>query len=136
MFDSRLLWALAKRMPHALAGAALHRWALEAMHRGAYRAAEQLFEAAAARYRVELAVEPLARLRVHQMIGRARALENPERETELCLEVERLLTRLHRIESLEPPFELVDAGSLLATWLGSSATSGDPGSRAAAGRSA
>lgn len=136
MFDSRHLWTLATRIPQAFSGIALHRWALEAIHRGGYDAADRLFEAAASRYRVELAVEPLARLRVHQMIARVRALDNPERETELSLEVERLLTRLDRIESLEPPFELVDAGSLLATWLGSCPASRAPGSLAESRRAA
>jgi hypothetical protein len=99
------------------AGGSLHHWALEAMHAGEYALAEQLFEAAGIRYRAEIAVEPLARLRVHQLISRVRALEHPERASESVIEIERLLSHLDQIESLAPPFELVDAHSLLATWL-------------------
>jgi hypothetical protein len=87
------------------------------MHRGDHRLADLLFERAAARYREELAVEPLARLRAHQMISRVRSLENPERASELCLDAERMVARLNRIESLEPPFERVDARTLLANWM-------------------
>ena len=117
MLDSRYLWYLATRIPGAFSGRALHHWALEAMSAGAPALADELFEAAASRYRVEVAVEPLARLRAHQMIARILALDHPEREIETILEIERALSRLDRIESLEPPFDLVDARSLLGTWL-------------------
>lgn len=100
--------------------------------------ADRLFEAAALRYRADLAVEPLARLRTHQLMARVRALPHPDREPELILEVERLLNRLQRIESLTPPFELVEARSLHATWLGGTAAGAvldqaeaAPGARAA-----
>ena len=108
---------LATRMPRLYRGAALHRMALLAAHRGHYDLAERLFEHAAERYREVLAVERLARLRVHQLIARVRSLAAPDRDPERCLEVERMLTHLDRIEALEPPFAEVDARSLLATWM-------------------
>jgi hypothetical protein len=111
------VWNLAARIPGLVTGTRLHHWGLRALHEGRYGEAELLFERAAAQYRRELGVERLARLRVHQLMGRVRALESPERQAELGIEVERLLARLERIESLEPPFPLVDASSLLATWL-------------------
>jgi hypothetical protein len=117
MLDSRHLWLLATRIPRAFSGASLHRWALEALHASEYPTADRLFEAGAIRYRAELAVEPLARLRIHQLIARVRSMDHPERESETVLEIERLLSHLSRIESLAPPFELVEAHSLLATWL-------------------
>jgi hypothetical protein len=107
---------LATRVPRAFRGAVLHRWGLMAAHRGAHAQADRLFERAAERYRAELAVEPLARLRVHQRIVAALALDGSERDGERCLEIERMLTRLDRIERLEPPFDLVEAHTLLATW--------------------
>jgi hypothetical protein len=117
MPDTRYLWFLATRIPGTFSGASLHRHALEAMHSGDFAIAERMFEAAARRYRVDLAVEPLARLRAHQLIARVRSRENSASVPELVIEVERLLTRLDWIESLAPPFELVEAHSLLATWL-------------------
>jgi hypothetical protein len=98
-------------------GSSLHRAALEAAHHGCYEKARELFEAAAQCYRRELAVEPLARLRVHELMTRVKACSAPDREPESCIEVERRLYNLQRIESLEPPFELVNAHSLLASWL-------------------
>lgn len=112
-------WSLATHapLPRLFRGATLHRAALVSTHRGDYSLAERLFRVAAARYRHELRVEPLARLRVHQEIARVRGLGTPERDPSRCIEVECALARLATIESLEPPFELVDADSLLASWL-------------------
>jgi hypothetical protein len=121
MLDLTPLRKAAARIPRIFPGAMLHRWGLQALHRGAFDVADYLFERAASRYRSELAVEPLARLRAHQLIARVRSIENPERESRLCLEVERVLARLNRIEALEPPFAMVDARSLLATWIRSTA---------------
>jgi hypothetical protein len=117
MHDSRLVWPFAIRFPSAFAGITLHRYGLEAMHQGDVATADRLFEAAAGRYRVELAVESLARLRVHQRIARVRALPLAERGGDRVLEIEQALARLATIESLSPPFERIPARALLATWL-------------------
>ncbi len=98
-------------------GAGLHRSALLAAHAGRHERAERLFEAAAGRYRRDLEVEPLARLRVHQMMARVLAGRDPSSDAQRCLEVERRLVRLDRIESPHPPFTLVDARSVLASWI-------------------
>lgn len=113
------VWSLATHvpLPRLFGGATFHRAALVSAHHGDYALAECLFRVAAARYRHELHIEPLARLRVHQEIARVRGLGTPERDPSRCIEVERALARLTTIESLEPPFELVDADSLLASWL-------------------
>jgi hypothetical protein len=110
-----IVWFIGLAVPDCFSGAALHRAALAAAHRKEPSWAARLFERAALRYRAELRVEPLARLRVHQEIVRLRALGSLA-DIERCLEVERALTRLDRIETLEPPFDLVDARTLLATW--------------------
>jgi hypothetical protein len=101
---------------HLFGGETLHRAGLHAFARGRYPLAQLLFEAALERYRSEVEVEQIARLRVHQLIARVRAGGAVPREVQLCLDVERRLCKLDRIQSLEPPFELVEAGSLLGTW--------------------
>ncbi|MEK7824035.1 MAG: hypothetical protein AAB290_03220 [Candidatus Eisenbacteria bacterium] len=115
MLDSPFIWLLAIRLPSLFTGRALHRAALHATAAGASPAAEALFERAAEHYRMELEVEALARLRVHQLIARVRASRDPRRDAAMCLEVEQRLTRLARIESLVAPFELVPASRLLAS---------------------
>jgi hypothetical protein len=116
VLDAPFIWQLAVRLPSLFTGHALHRAALHASAAGAHPAAAALFERAAAHYRMDLEVEPLARLRVHQLIDRARASGNPCRDEAAVLEIEQRLTRLERIESLSAPFELVPARRLLATW--------------------
>ena len=116
MLDSPLTWQIALRLPALFPGTALHRAGLEANAAGAFPVSVALFERAARRYRACLEVEALARLRVHQLIARARANGEPRREGPLGLEVEQRLARLERIEALEPPFDLVPAGRLLASW--------------------
>ncbi len=116
MLDTPFVWLLALRLPTLFSGRALHRAALHAVAAGVYPAAEALFERAAEHYRMDLEVEPLARLRVHQLIARVRAAGDADRDTALCLEVEQRLTRLGTIESLEAPFDLVPASRLLASW--------------------
>jgi hypothetical protein len=116
MLDTPLLWQVATRIPSLFNGRALHRAALHAMASGAYDAADVLFERAAEHYRLDLQVESLARLRVHQLIGRVRASGDADRDTAVCLDVEQRLTRLATIESLVAPFELVPASNLLAGW--------------------
>ena len=114
MLDVPLIWWLAIRLPSLWPGRTLHAAALHATAAGAYPAAEQLYERAAAHYRMDLEVDALARLRVHQLIARLRAGAHTPRSGELQLEVEQRLARLDRIESLEPPFALVPASRLLA----------------------
>ena len=110
----RLLAAL---LPSIQGGARLHHAALEALHRGDPREADRLLERAALAYRHELAIEPLARARVHQLIARVRAYPGGAEVGERTLEIERRLCGLDRIEALEPPFALVEARELLATWV-------------------
>jgi hypothetical protein len=117
VLDNPLVWLLAARLPRLFPGASLHRAALHATAAGASRTAEALFEGAAEHYRLDLEVEALARLRVHQLMARVRASADLRRDTVLCLEIEQRLTRLDRIESLEPPFALVPASRLLANWM-------------------
>ena len=100
----------------ATRGAVLHRWGLEALHAGRFDTAAVMFEAAVRRYRRELAVEPIARLRVHQLMAQVLSGTEPALATERCLEVERRLCQLDRIEALTSPHDLVDAHSLLGTW--------------------
>jgi hypothetical protein len=114
LIRSTTLWNLAAKLPLPLHGAGLHRLGLWALHAGSADAADRIFERAALRYREELTVEPLARVRVHQHIARLRAAD--ARDPDAMLEVERRLYRLGTIESLEPPFPCVDAGRLLASW--------------------
>jgi hypothetical protein len=97
-------------------GADLHRAGLAAMHRGDYAASSTLLETARMRYREELEVEALARLRAHRLMLVVLSGAS-DSEPERCLEVERSLGQLERIESLEPPFELVDARSMIANWM-------------------
>lgn len=101
----------------ATRGAVLHRWGLEALHAGRFETAAMMFEAAVRRYRHELAVEPMARLRVHELMGQVLSGTEPALAAQRCLEVERRLCQLDRIESLGSPHDLVDAHSLLGNWL-------------------
>lgn len=104
-------------LPDHASGRALHRRALAAAAAGAHADAEQWFTAAVALYRRELAVEPLARLRVHQLMVRARAGAAAAGESPAMLEIVRRLNRLDRLESLRAPFALTDARAVLAEWL-------------------
>lgn len=108
---------VARVLPDHASGRALHRRALAAAAAGAHADAEQWFDAAVARYRGELAVEPLARLRVHQLMVRARAGAAAAGESTAMIEIVRRLNRLDRLESLRAPFALTDARAVLAEWL-------------------
>jgi hypothetical protein len=121
---------LAAFLPDDEAGARYHRAALEALHRGDPRKAHALLERAAVRYRRGVVVEPLARARVHQLIARARA--GTEDTEALGLEIARCLCRLSRIESLEPPFALIEARALLASLLAAGSGADTPEERRAA----
>lgn len=114
MLDTPVFWWLASRLP-VLPGRLLHQTALRALRAGDHAAAERLFEAAAARYRRDLEVEPLARLRVHQLIARLHAAAGLPEVPELRQGIEERLLRLDDIESLAPPFALVPAPRLLAS---------------------
>ena len=116
--SSPLFWLAATLAPRLLPGHLIHQAGLWAARAGDFPRAERLFEAAARRYRAELDLVPLARLRVHQLMARVHAATHDGPDSERCLEVERRLQCLQRIESLAPPFPLVEASSLLATWLG------------------
>ena len=115
MLRSPRVWEIACRSPWLFAGEDLHHAGLHAMSAGEHETAFQLFEGASRRYRGELRTEPLARVRVHQLMASACAAGG--RMSPLSLEVDRALTRLERIESPEPPFDLVPAHVLLASWL-------------------
>jgi hypothetical protein len=97
------------------AGEYLHLAGLHAFTAREHETAIRLFEGAALRYRETLRTEPLARVRVHQLMARACAAGGWI--SPLSLEVDRALTRLDWIESPEPPFALVPAHVLLASWL-------------------
>jgi len=116
--SSPRFWPVATLAPRLLSGHLIHQAALWAARAGDFPRAERLFESAARRYRAELDLVPLARLRVHQLMARVHATSRDGPDSERCLEVERRLHCLQRIESLAPPFPLVEASSLLATWLG------------------
>ena len=117
MLDIPLIRVAVRLAPGRLPGGTLHRHALAAVAAGRDVDAEQMFEAAAASYRRELCIEPLARLRVHQLMARARATGDPVREAEMMLEIVRKLNKLDRLESLQAPFELRDAREVLTDWL-------------------
>jgi hypothetical protein len=97
-------------------GHALHLAALDAASHGRWERADLLFEAALHRYRRDIAVEGIARLRVHQLMAQVWSGREPGFEGQRCLEIERRLCTLDRIESPEPPFETVDAHALIGSW--------------------
>ena len=132
MLDVPFIWSLAASFPACFPGRALHRAALHAARAGESGIAEALFERAAGHYRMELEVEALARLRVHQLVTRARAAGDPGREAELLLESAQRLARLDRIESFDPPFELIPASGLFETGR-TRDSAADPGAAEASG---
>lgn len=109
LLHSPLFWTLAIRLPALFPGPVLHRAALHAASAGAYRPADALFERAAGHYRMDLEVEALACLRVHQLMARVRAGAGPRFDAELRRDVEQRLSRLEEIETLDPPFARVPA---------------------------
>lgn len=113
---SPVLWQVGVVAPRLFPGSLLHMAALWATWEGAFPQAAGLYEAAARCYQARLDLVPLARLRVHQAMARARASANSARGTESFLDVERRLSRLEHIEAPWPPFALVNASSLLASW--------------------
>jgi hypothetical protein len=103
-------------MPMLFGGPWLHRGALAATHAESFELAERLFEAAASVYREDLEVEALARLRTQQAIARYRAGRFGAKADVARIEIERRLARWSAIESLSPPFEIVPAHSVSASW--------------------
>jgi len=122
-------------------GTELHHAALEAVALGRWKLAAVRFEAAALRYRRDIEVEALARLRVHEQMAQVLAGADPAHEAALEVEIARRLCQLDRIESLAAPFDLVEARELLGTWRaaghgahsvrGRASDSGEPFARAA-----
>jgi len=103
--------------PHLGPGQWFHRRGLEAFSAGDAVAAGRWFELAALRYRDELAVEKLARVRVHQLMARARVGSSVAAESAAMIEIVRRLNRLDLLERLESPYELADARVVLADWI-------------------
>ena len=115
---AHLVYQAALRLPgRVCSGPWLHRQGLDAYHTGNPALAERWFEAAARRYREDLAVEALARVRVHQLMARARAASSAAAESAAMMEIVRRLNRLDQLERLEAPFELADARVVLADWI-------------------
>jgi hypothetical protein len=112
MLVSDLVLNLLERVPVLLDGRTLHRAGLRALAAGDPARARRMFACAALRYRRELRVEALARVRVHQLIAAARAGGDPED----ALEVEWRLRRLDTIEALDAPHARIDARRLMAAW--------------------
>jgi hypothetical protein len=81
-------------------------WRGRALHRAG------LWAQAADRYRAEGLVEPLARLRVHELMIRSAASTSGTGTPALDMEIERRLLTLTAIETLAPPFTLVAATAL------------------------
>lgn len=98
-------------------GDALHLRALKSAHLEDYEKAMELFEEAAERYREDESVERLARLRAHQLMVKYRTEENTIEKERIVEEVVLRLSKLREIESLEPPFELLDARGVLRNWM-------------------
>jgi hypothetical protein len=117
MIASLLERVLHRFAPGLLPGQTLHRRGLQAASDGHYVDAERWFERAAAAYRRELHIEPLARLRVHQRLARARARRDAAGEAEHMLDIVRSLNRLDRLESLRAPYALMDARTVLSDWI-------------------
>ena len=111
-------WAIAAGIPRLFTGATFHRAGLQAAAARRFALADSLFESAAGRYRQQLMVPALARLRVHQMMVRAEACFDVDRDVALeCSgEIQRRLEALDTIEDLEPPFRAILARDLLAHW--------------------
>ena len=134
-----LLADLASRCLPALAsGQACHLRALSAAARGDIRGAERWFGLAITHYRRDLEVEPLARLRVHELMLGARpgGGEPAPDPAGVMGEIVRRLSRLDRLEALDFPHELADARTVLAGWVETHAVPVPPSGQARAASSA
>ncbi len=117
MLDLLALSLVSRLSPRWTPGVTLHHRALALAAAGETAAAERYLEAAARAYREELAVEALARLRVHQAMMRVRAQGGSPGDSPHLLAVVQGVQRLDRLERLQPPHRLDDARAVLAEWL-------------------
>jgi len=113
-----------RHLPSIASGGAFHRKGLDAAAAGDLAEAGRWFDLAAERYRRELKLEPLARLRVHQLMllpgpgpGVAPDPVLGVSGEDVLVEIVRRLNRLDRLETLDSPHELADARSVLAGWI-------------------
>ena len=111
-------WAIAIHCPSAFSGGSLHRAGLAAAAAGEFSLADRLFETAGLRYRADLMVPALARLRVHQLMARAEACFESDHDAALehSSEIARRLQTLDVIEDPAPPFRLLAARDLIPVW--------------------
>ena len=118
LLDTLVLSLTSRFAPRWIPGVSLHHHALSLAEMGDLARAEALLETAARAYREELAIEALARLRVHQAMIRVRAEGGEPGDSPLLFGVVQAVQRLERLERLESPHELDDARTVLADWLG------------------
>lgn len=118
MHDNHWLLLLHRLGAGCVPGARLHHAALEAFAGGRGDEAERLVDAAVQAYRRETAVESLARLRVHELMMRARRPESVGRESDFMQEIVRRVNRLDTLEALQSPHDRLDARLVLANWVG------------------
>ncbi|UCF77666.1 MAG: hypothetical protein JSW03_05985 [Candidatus Eiseniibacteriota bacterium] len=110
--------AILKRLREKVkSGEVLHMKALRSAQLEQYDRAMEFFEEAAARFREQESVERLARLRAHQLMVKYRIEESTIEKERIVEEVVLRLSKLREIESLEPPFELLDARAVLRSWM-------------------
>lgn len=126
MHDNHWMLLLHRLGAGCVPGARLHRAALEAFAGGCGGEAERLIDAAVQAYRRETAVESLARLRVHELMIRARRPDASGHESDYMQEIVRRVNRLDTLEALEPPHDRRDARLVLAHWVGELPASSTP----------
>ena len=114
---SHTIVALAGPFSSFPAGACAHRRALECAAAGRPDLGLAWAQHALAAYRREMAIEPIARLRVHELMMRVRQDGTESGESSELLEIVQRLNRLDRLESLAAPHELRDAREVLAQWI-------------------
>lgn len=107
------LWNLACRTPWMFTASSLHRAGLWALEARAFETSDVLLEEAALRYRKDLRVEALARVRVHQRMAQAGATRDVDERARLEAEIAHGLHMLDWIESPAAPHAPVDARMLL-----------------------
>ena len=113
----RAFLALLAPIRRLVPGATFHHRALEAAACGRYTQAGWLIESALVVYRHEMAIEPIARLRVHELMIRARQTGATSSESPELLEIVQRLNRLDRLERISAPFDLCDAREVLTEWI-------------------
>ncbi len=115
--DGEMLAILKRLREKVKSGETLHLRALKSAQTEDYDEAAELFEEAASRYREQESVERLARLRAHQLMVKYRTECSAAEKARIVEEVVLRLSKLREIESLEPPFELLDARAVLRNWM-------------------